>query len=579
MPQWAKARWIQDIWHAISPRLPQIGVALAILVLGWLAAAIVSRSLFAALKKTTLDDRIARGLGFETGGERGARVERVISKTLYYLLLLFVAIAFFSYLGISAVTAPLVTVLDGVAGAIPNLLKATVIGFGGFLLATGVRKLIVSVLDKLDFDGRMQRLGGEDIAPEPPREQEDRKKKKRKKDKSGTTLSRTIGEVAYWFVLVVAAIPVLEALKIGVLAGPLSTALSTVTTYLPKIAAASVLLVVGYVLARMARGVVSGVLARVGVDRAVARLGFGRITREHSLSGILGALVMAFILLHFAISAVGRLEIAEISAPLSSMLERIYVYLPKLLVGGLLMSIGVVVARIAGSVAAHLLAAMGFNTLMVHIGLFKQVSPEAKQQEQSSRVLVKERLHASGSGTADPGGEAGETVETDELLARTGAGGLDTPADIAGVIVAAVIVLLFLRQVLGTMGLEGLGRLLDGLLAYLPNVLVAVVLMGAGLWAGRWSQARIDELTRNSNDRLLKAMGNVAHVAVVAFTVMMALQQLGVGRQLIAIAFALILGAVCLAGALAFGLGGREVAGRILSEEYTRRKRGAPRAE
>ncbi len=285
---------------------------------------------------------------------------------------------------------------------------------------------------------------------------------------------------------------------------------------------------------------------------------------------------MAFVLLHFAISAVGRLEIQEISAPLSMMLERIYVYLPKLLVGGVLMAIGVVVARIAGNVAAHLLAAMGFNTLMVHIGLFKQVSEVAKRQEQESKALVEERMHASEAEAEDEEHDA-ETPAEDEFLSRTGSGGLSTPADIAGVLVAAVIVLLFLRQMLGTMGLDGLARMLDGLLAFLPNVLVAVVLVGAGLWAGRWSHARLDELTKQSSDRLLKATGNVAHVAVVAFAAMMALQQLGVGRQLIAIAFALLLGSVCLAAALAFGLGGREVAGRILSEEYSAQETPAGR--
>ena len=557
MPQWAKAPWMQDVWHTTSTQLPRVGVALAILVLGWLVAYVISKTVFAALKKTTVDDRVADALGYETGGDSGSRIERTVSKVVYYLLLLFVAVAFFSYLGISAVTSPLVTVLDGVAGAVPNLLKAVIVGFGGFLLATGVRKLIVAALDKVGFEERMVRLTGEAGKEQP----EETGKKKKKKSRE-TPVTETVGDIAYWFVLLVTAIPVLEALKIGVLAGPLSTAFATITTYLPRVAAASVLLVAGYVLARMARAVVSGILARVGVDRAVARLGFGRITQEHSLSSILGAIVMAFVLLHFAISAVGRLQIEEISALLSMMLERIYVYLPKLLVGGVLMAVGVVVARIAGNVAAHLLAAMGFNTLMVHIGLFRQVSDAAKRQEQDSKALVDRRLHQPKQGEAQQG--------EDELLAK---GGLDTPADIAGMLVMAVIVLLFLRQALGTMGLKGLARLLDGLLAFLPNVLVAVVLIGAGLWAGRWSHARVDDLTKSSKDRLLKAMGNVAHVAIVAFAAMMALEQLGVGRQLIAIAFALILGSVCLAVALAFGLGGREVAGRILNDEYSRRKR------
>lgn len=95
------------------------------------------------------------------------------------------------------------------------------------------------------------------------------------------------------------------------------------------------------------------------------------------------------------------------------------------------------------------------------------------------------------------------------------------------------------------------------------------VVLGAGLWAGTWAHRRVDELTASAADRLARSLGTVAHVA---FATMMALQRLGVGNQLIAIAFGLVLGAVCLALALAFGFGGRDVAGRILQKEYDRRR-------
>lgn len=565
MPQLASTPWLQDLWQSTMPSLPKVGIALAMLIGGWLVAYVIHKSIYAGLRKTTLDDKVAELVGFETGGDKGSRVERAVAKVIYYLLLAFVLVAFFSYLGITAVTAPLLTVLNDIAGAIPNLMKAVVIGLAGFLVATGVRKLIVTVLDRAGFEKRMQKLAGEE-AEAPPveevvEEKVEGKKKKKTKARPAQPLTNTIGDVAYWFILIVTAIPVLDSLKVGALATPLSNALATITTYLPKVAAAVVLLAVGYVLSRVVRTVVAGVLERVGLDKGMARLGFGRVTREQSLSGILGSIAMAFVLLHFAISAVGRLDIKEISVPLGSMLDRIYVYMPKLLVGAVLMAIGVVVARVTGNVAARLLAAMGFNTLMVHIGLFKHMTTEAKEQEEESKHLVEQRLH---------GEEASVKEGTDDLLGSHGKSGIHTPADVAGVVVGAVVVLLFTRQVLGTLELSGLAGLLDRLIAFLPNVLVAAVLVGAGLWAGGWSRKRIDELTKSSSDRLVRASGPAAHVVIVAFSAMMALQQIGVGRQLIAIAFALLLGAVCLALALAFGLGGRDVASKILQKEYDR---------
>lgn len=464
MPEWANKPWIMDIWKQASANLPKLGAALLILILGWLAAFVVSKLIFAALKRTTIDDKIAQALGMKTGSEHGARVERFVSKAFYYVGILFVAIAFFNYLGITAVTTPIVTLLNGLASAVPSLLKALIIGFIGFLVAKGVRRLIVAGLGRLDLERRLEALGGEEEAVAAEAE--------------GSSPTEMIAEVAYWVILIVTAIPVLEALRIGVLADPLSRAFAAVATYLPKVGAALLLLLAGYFLSKLARRVVSSVLHRVGVDRAVTRLGFGRITGEHSVSGILGTAVMAFILLQFTISAVGRLEIEEISAPLKLMLDRVYVYLPKLFIGAVLLAIGVIAARVAARVAARLLAALGFNTLMAHIGIYQETGA-SKVQEERSKALLNERLEHDA-------GEAERPLdEADELLGATGSEGTRTPADVAGLFVGAVIVLLFLRQALGTMELDGLAALLDGFLAYLRSRRCWWSARGSGPGGGR----------------------------------------------------------------------------------------------
>jgi hypothetical protein len=289
------------------------------------------------------------------------------------------------------------------------------------------------------------------------------------------------------------------------------------------------------------------------------------------LSRILGTLAMTFVLLQFAISAVGRLQLDEISVPLRTMLERVYAYFPKLLVGALLLAIGVVVGRVVGNLASRLLAAVGFNSLVSHIGLYKADEKSAAQEEEAAK-LVKERMRRMEEEASGP--SSGN--RPDELLASTGTKGVRTPADVGGLVLGTFVVLLFLRQALDTLELTGLQGMLDQLIGFMPHVLAATVVLGAGLWAGRWVHQRVDELTSTAADGRLKVLGTVGHVAVVAFSAMVALQQLGVGRELIAIAFAVLLGAVCLAGALAFGLGGRDVAAKILNKEYDRRQSGRP---
>ncbi len=574
MPAWLQAPWMKQAWDTVAPHVPSIALALGILVGGWIVALILRAITFAALKRTTLDDRLAEALNIDNPDNR---VERAVARTVYWVALAFVFVAFLERLQVKAVTQPIVALLEGLSSAVPSLLKAALIGFAGFVAATLVRKALVAVLDRTGFVSKLEGWSGmEESEAAAKKETSKRRKKKGAKAaaKEPAAFAQTLGAVAFWVIISLTTIPVLEALKIGVLAAPLSTALAVVSTYLPKALGAAVLAGLGYFLGRVARAVITAVVDKTGLDRALARVGFGTVLGKQTAGSILGNLAMVFIVLHFAISAVGRLEILEISQPLGRTLSEIYVFLPRLLVAAALFAVGVAAARIGSRLARGVLAAIGFNSLMVYIGLHKQVSVEARKQERKSKEVLRSRMEGSteaAGGEEDAEDGAAEDVEEDPLVA--GATDMKTPADIGGIVVGAIIVLLFLRQALGTMGLEGLALMLDTMLGYLPQVLVAALVLGTGMWAGGWARDRISELVGKSDDRMMKALPVVVRVAIVAIATMVALQQLGVGNEIIGIAFTLVLGSVCLALALAFGLGGREVAGKILSREYDKRQK------
>ncbi len=553
---------VRDVGGSVVSYLPTIGLALLILVGGWLVAYVLKAITFSALKRTQLDNRMARFFGTRSGQPGDPhRAERWISKAVYYAVLAFVFVAFFAQLRITAVTEPVVGALSGITATIPNLLKALVIGILGFLGAKLIRRAVVALVDRTGLSERLGRMTLEGT------EQRVASRAGERNVFGESKLAATLGDVAYWVVIAIIAIPVLEALKIGVLAGPLSAVFAAVALYLPRVAAAALLLAFGYVAGRLLRGITTALAARIGVDRLVSRVGGRRVLRGQTVSGILGSIVMAFVILHFAISAVGRLGIPEISAPLGLFLAMIYGYLPKVFVGGLILAIGIVVARLAGNLASRLLAAMGFNTLMSHIGLYKIVTPAAQAQESEAKAMMTARMQ----------GERAETdFGEDRLFTQPTGGGVTTartPADIGGLVISLVVGLIFLRQTLGVMHLRSFEVMLDSFIGYLPNVFVAMVILAVAFWAGSWAHKRVNEMTGASTDRLMRSMGSVAHGAIVVFGVMAAAQQLGVASSLIGTAFALVLGAVCLALALAFGLGSREVAGDIVRREYERRRR------
>ncbi|MCC6524134.1 MAG: mechanosensitive ion channel [Polyangiaceae bacterium] len=582
-----------DLWERVKDHLPSIGAAVGVLILGWIVALLLRRMMFALLKRTTLDDKLAQAMGIETGGERGARIERIIASGVYYLALVAVFIVFFTILGVDQITQPLVTVLNGLAGSVPNIFKALAIGLVGVLVAYMVRTLLRRALKAFRFDERVARLEDKplDKTPAPPaaapaedaareaaaeptearreveRDKKAKKKKARAEDPSGKQkvqaggFSDIISNLAFWAILIVTAVGVLEALDITMLAGPLKTAVEKVTEYLPRVLGAALILAIGYVIARAARSVVATLLRQIGLDRAIERLGLGKAFRTQPLSRVLGTLALAFVLLHAVISAVDKLDVPAISEPARQILDQFYAYLPKLFVGGLLLVVGVAVARVVGNLVARIAAALGLDALARHLGTKKAATDAAAA--------------ATAEVAAEPEPEAEPEAEQPEEVRRLLEAGkaIKKPSDLLGVLVGAVIILLFARQVLSTVGLPDLAKLFDVLLAYLPQVAIAAVLVGAGLWAGRWAGERIREMTQKSQDRAARALAPVARVGIIAFACMMALQQLGVGERLITVGFALVLGAVCVAAALAFGLGGRDVAAKILDKEYERRQK------
>ncbi len=591
---------VRDVGGSFVQWLPTIGLALLILVGGFLLAYVLKAITYSALKRTNLDNRMARFFGTRSGaGADPHRTERWLSKAVFYTVIAFVLVAFFAQLRIAAVTEPIVRALSGITAAIPNLIKALVIGVIGYLIAKLARRGVVALVDRTGLSERLARMdlegagargfrtqaGGigtpEDIGmtdTDPlggaPRSQgrfgAAAARAGERNALGESKLAAALGDVAYWIVIAITAIPVLEALKIGVLAAPLSAVFAGIALYLPRIAAAALLLAIGYVAGRLLRALTTALMERIGVDRLVARLGGTRVLKGQNVSGIIGSIVMAFVILHFAISAVGRLGIPEISLPLGLFLSMIYGYLPKLFVGGFIIAIGIVVARLAGNLAARLLAAMGFNTLMSHIGIYKSVAPAARAQEVEAKTMLQARMQGERSES-----EVGE----DRLFSKVTGGGVTTartPADFGGLFVALVVGVVFVRQALSTMHLASFANMLDKVLAFVPNLFVAAVILAVAFWAGGKAHSRLDELTMTSTDRLTRYMGKIAHVAIVTFGVMAAAQQLGVASSLIGIAFALVLGALCLAGALAFGLGSRDVAGEIVRREYEKRGRGRP---
>lgn len=153
------------------------------------------------------------------------------------------------------------------------------------------------------------------------------------------------------------------------------------------------------------------------------------------------------------------------------------------------------------------------------------------------------------------------------------------PSGLLAEIVKWFVRLIVLVVAFDALGLPAVSEILEQFLLWIPNLVVAVVvLVIAGLAANA-----LANLVRGSTAQAglgnPDLLANIARIAVWAFGIVVAVNQLGIAQTLINTLFMGFIGALALAAGLAFGLGGRETAAQILQNWYQQAREARPRME
>lgn len=131
-----------------------------------------------------------------------------------------------------------------------------------------------------------------------------------------------------------------------------------------------------------------------------------------------------------------------------------------------------------------------------------------------------------------------------------------------------LVFVFFLFSALGALGLPAVTTFMNQVLAYLPNVIAAMLIfVVAALLAGAVASGASRVLGEGPLGRISSTVGPAIVMVIAMF---MILQQLQIAEAIVQIAFAATMGALALGLALAFGLGGRGVAERMLEDAYRR---------
>ena len=140
-----------------------------------------------------------------------------------------------------------------------------------------------------------------------------------------------------------------------------------------------------------------------------------------------------------------------------------------------------------------------------------------------------------------------------------------TPASILGKLVFWFVFIIAIVMATDALGIRQVSEVFSQLIAYIPNIIAAIlILILASLLANF-----VAGLVRGATG--MDVLGTVAQVAIIVYAVFAALTQLGIAVQLTAPTFLIVLGAIALAAAIAFGFGAQGVARDIVEKAYNRR--------
>jgi hypothetical protein len=483
---------LQEMLKKLFLAVPNIAAAIVILVIGYIVARIFRALVVKFLTSTKLFGKAEEWKIPEKEG-----TVNIIGKLTFYLIMLFVLLAFFNVLNLPIIAGPIGTLVDTVMEYLPRVGGAAIILIIALIIAKIIKLLIMKGLGLFKFDEKLSKYF---------------------KAKEGGKPSEIIAGIAFYLVLLFALPPFLEAIGLTSVTEPLSDMWGEFTGILPNLLAATIIVIIGFFIAKIVREIVVNLLMGFGIDQGAERIGIDKTLGKLKLSGMIGTIVYGLVLIPVLIAALDALNIPAVSTPGRDMLAIVLNKLPSIFAASIIIILAVVIGKIIQTLLAQILMGLGFDRLL-------------------------------------------EALRVKKI-------GQKTPSQVAGIIAFIYIVFFAVMEAAEILNFQMLSNLSSQFIAFAFKVILAVVILGAGILIGDWVKRLIQGAAKER-----PFLANLAKAAIVVFALAIALQNLGIANEIVTLAFGLLLGSIAIAAAIAFGIGSREIAGREV-EAWVKKLKG-----
>ncbi|MRH99055.1 mechanosensitive ion channel [Kriegella sp. EG-1] len=365
---------------------------------------------------------------------------------------------------------------NSIGSYLPNTLAALAILIIGWIVAGFLKRLITRLIKRTKVDDK---LGTDKI-----------------------TLSKFIGKLLYFLIMIFVFMLVLEKLGMTNVLDPVKNLLNSFLTFIPNIIGAGLVAYIGYMLATIVSELVG--LSGDTIQKFVPKL---KLPENMNLVAILKKVVFIFIFIPLLIAALNILNMEAISLPATNMLEQFFAAIPKILVAVVIIIFFAVGGRFVTQLLKDLLNTLKLDQLLKNINLGS----------------ISEKIHVS---------------------------------NVIGDICFFFIMVFGIMTAIEKLEFVRLTEILNTVINISGNILFGLIILIIGNWVSTIAQNSIAKTNDN------KFIASIARICVLAIFLAMGLQTMGIGDDIINMTFGITLGTVAVTIALSFGLGGREAAGK-----------------
>lgn len=472
-------------WNQFHPILS----AIAILLIGWIVALILAAAVKKVLQKLGTNQKLS-----STTGHR-FNVESILSRVIFWLVMIVALVGALNVLNLTSVSGPFSNMLQQFLLFIPQLLAAIVVGFIGWIVANLVKVGLQKLLDRTQLDEKLSA----DVGVSP--------------------ISQNISDIVYWLILLLFLPIVLSILGLNGLLFPIQNMLNDVVSFLPNIFIAGVIVFVGYILAKIVRGIVEGLIRSLNLQQQAQKIG---LFKSSNLPQVLGSFIFAIIIITSLIIAFEALGIDAISQPATAMLYEIMNAIPHIIAAGLILILAYVVSRFVANLVVEVVAGTGVDEIPAKLDV--------------QRFL-----------------------------------GTTKVSCIVGYLIVFFTMLFAVSEAANRLGFEQVSGLISMFIHFGANILLGAVIFMVGFWLANLVANVIGRGEYNSS----RWLANLVRILIMGLVVAMGLRAMGIADSIVNLAFGLTLGAVAVAFAIAFGLGGRQPAERVLTNLIDKAKEKA----